>query len=222
MMGGLGYLAGGMITGLGQGMVKTAEFKMNQQAEDRRADAQMRREAALEALRHQYRGDEMVQQGEVAVKTEAGKYAAAEPFKVADDQRTAKREAENDDRQHRNRLSEIGAEGSKQERLARLSSGLSAANTRAAALLEHQLRAGDIADTFQGDDGMTYIIRKDGTTQSTGVRFNRVAKSRAGGSTDVYDLDGDSSPPVAAAFIRDPKTGKIVPAARPPLSSFQR
>ena len=222
MGGGLGYIFGGLAQGLGQGMVQRAQYGLQEQLDARRAEMQQRFEMIKEDARAKSRLAEIDRQGEVEVKTTAGKLAAQEPYSIADDERTAKREKDNDDRQHRNRLSEIGAEGSKQERLARLQAGLSASNTRASTLLEQQLRAGDVADTFQGDDGLTYIIKKDGTTQSTGVKFNTRAKARADTGEDGYGLPSAAAPATAQKFVRDPKTGKIVPVDRPPLSSFQR
>jgi hypothetical protein len=214
---GIGLVLGGALTGLGSAMVEKAKIDMTTQAEEARVAAKAKYDAMIEQLKHGNTLDEQTHKGAVDVATESGKLAAAEPYKVADDNRTMARD----------KTIEGMREASAKD-LARLNGAISQSNTAAAEKLRSDLESGK-GQVVSSGDGYVHIVYKDGTSVNTGVPAEPVKAT----SVDQLGTPSTVLSPTKPTMTPAPRTAAPTPPAqkalqpadkakRPPLSAFQR
>lgn len=199
-----GYIIGGLLSGIGQGMAQQAQ-----------SDAQARREIALENLRSQNKRAE--------TETAHG-YRVAEMGTQADlNDRNDARKTERDtsskiivgNAETKNQISIDNAKSKNDAVLARLQSGLrmnEEQSKSAQRMVEAATQAGqEVKDTVVGTDGTLYIIAKDGRTLSKSKpgMFNPTGQSAAddSGGTISGAIAGRGGAPAREAVTQSqPKT----------------
>lgn len=151
-MGGLGYVIGGALSGLGAGLAKQAEM-----------DWQQRRDMALEGLRAQREQSNIAAQGQQQRITQE-READLNDRNAA---RATARQTTSTITIDKNRST---LDTARQERIAKVESQLRRTDAAAAEALKRASAAGEVSDTFQDDQGNWYAIMKDGSPKPLNVK----------------------------------------------------
>ncbi len=198
-MAGLGYIVGGALQGLGSGLAKQAEL-----------DITSRRDAALEALRTQNRRSEMQFDADLRDRNDARSSERETNKAITVGKANTANTITIDDARTKNDITLKKMDFSNQQTMAKLNGAISRQNDAAAIRLRRDLESGDIAETFEADDGQIWGLSKTGERKPTGVYFNpKPVKSDplAGLSMD----DDEDGKPAAPAPRTRPAGGEAPP-----------
>jgi hypothetical protein len=171
-MGALGYIAGGLMQGLGEGVAKQGIL-----------DAQQRHETLMESLRARRQQESNVQQADLNDRNAA-----------RDDERGLTLGLKKAEAEHGYKVKEEGQKLGNEITLTKLRSSLDTSKSEAEIRLRDQLDSGEVQSTFEGDDGLLYTVRKDGSTSATGVKY----RPKKTGSDDDWLTGGDDAGPTPA------------------------
>lgn len=184
-MGGLGYVLGGALQGLGSGLAAQGQ-----------ADAAQRREIALENLRTQNRRTEMVMGADLTDRNDARSTARNTSKEITVGRAAATNQITVDGARTSNDIKLRTVDFRNQQQMARLNAALDTQRDASSQRLRQQLESGEISQTFEADDGQIWGMTKGGQRVATGVYFapktmtdgkesSDLMPSRASGGTDV-------------------------------------
>lgn len=212
-MGGFGYIVGGALQGLGQGMAAQGQ-----------ADAASRREAALEALRTQNRRAEVTMDADLRDRNDARSTQRDTNKQITVGKANTQNSIIVDGVRTNNDIKLKSVDLANSKSLARLNAALDTQKDAASQRLRESLSTGDITQTFEADDGQIWGLTKGGQRVSTGVFFApKTLKDGEDGSGLISRARGErdgSGGTAAPAPAPQPKTKPAAgnaqaPAAKP-------
>lgn len=195
-MGGLGYVIGGALSGLGAGLAKQAEM-----------DWQQRRDMALESLRAEREQSNIAAQGQQQRITQE-READLNDRNAA---RATARQTTSTITIDKNRST---LDTARQERIARVESQLRRTDAEAADKLKRASAAGEVSDTFQDDQGNWYALMKNGKALPLTTGND---KRQIKGTVRTYGKSESNDAPLTQSGTGG---GSVPKSNRPPLSSF--
>lgn len=148
-MGGMGYILGGALTGLGRGVAMVGE-----------ADMESAKAAAIEELRTRNRRAEIGMQAEANDHNDATRQARGDFY---DSRKSA--------RAHGEKLAEIGAQEKREITVAEAKAQLDLSNDKALEKFKKDIDSGEVKESIEGDDGNVYLVYKSGRIANTNVKF---------------------------------------------------
>ncbi|QUT04067.1 hypothetical protein KFK14_13010 [Sphingobium phenoxybenzoativorans] len=201
-MAGLGYIVGGALQGLGSGLAKQAEL-----------DITSRRDAALEALRTQNRRDEATLTADLTDRNNARSTQRDTDKQIAIGKAATDNQIIVDDHKTTNDIKLKKIDFNNSQSMARLNSALSQQNDAASQMLRRKLESGEIAQTFEADDGQIWGLSKTGERKPTGVYFN--PKPTKSDPLAGLSMDDDEDGKPAAPAPRTRPAGGEAPPTKP-------
>jgi len=207
-MGSLGYIVGGALQGIGGAMGQQAQ-----------ADADQRRQIALENLRQQNQQANMRMQADLNDQNASKSDARADYYGARKTARDATVEEVSDKRKFGYQVELKKMDFANDEQKARLESTLAQGRDAATLQLRAQIESGEIKQIVESGDGQYYAIRGDGSQVATGVKVPpKVLQSGSGSGSivDAYRNRGGGAGIGSGATAPAPATpAPAKPAAKP-------
>lgn len=175
-MGSLGYIVGGALQGIGGAMGQQAQ-----------ADADQRRQIALENLRQQNQQTNMRTQADLNDQNAAKSDARADYYGARKTARDATVDEASDKRKFGYQVELKKMEFANDEQKARLESTLAQGRDAATLQLRAQIESGEIRQIVESGDGQYYAIRGDGSRVATGVKVPPKAMESGSGGGSIVD-----------------------------------